>query len=206
MYRKERLGDIAMADDVRDPDPSQISTRVPAGTVNFAAVLSIPKAVEFHFAVGAAAKEAHLRSLRNRWVHAVADLPNVEICVPDDPARYCTITSFRLKGMDTAAKAQAVQARLFEKYRVHTVWRSGVAKGAGDPRNARPLHHRAGCRRAGQGPARRTCHVGLERDRGGLRLVKFCPHHFGQSGCNRAHVDLAQIAALGNARAGDDEG
>lgn len=129
MYiRKERLGDIAMADDVRDPDPSQISTRVPAGTVNFAAVLSIPKAVEFHFAVGAAAKEAHLRSLRNRWVHAVADLPNVEICVPDDPARYCTITSFRLKGMDTAAKAQAVQARLFEKYRVHTVWRSGVAK------------------------------------------------------------------------------
>jgi selenocysteine lyase/cysteine desulfurase len=129
MYiRKSRLADIALADDVRDADPSLISTRVPAGTVNFAAVLTIPKAVEFHFAVGGAAKEAHLRSLRNRWVRAVADLANVEICVPDDPARYCAITSFRLKGMDSAAKAQAVQARLFEKYRVHTVWRSGVAK------------------------------------------------------------------------------
>jgi selenocysteine lyase/cysteine desulfurase len=70
-----------------------------------------------------------LRALRDRWVNAVRDLPNVDICVPDDPARYCAITSFRLKGMDTDAKAQAVQARLFERHRVHTVWRGAVAKG-----------------------------------------------------------------------------
>jgi selenocysteine lyase/cysteine desulfurase len=67
---------------------------------------------------------------RDRWVRAVRDLPNVEICVPDDPARYCTITSFRLKGMKTDADAQRLQHILTEKHRVQTVWRGGVEKGA----------------------------------------------------------------------------
>lgn len=130
MYiRKGRIADIDVAYDNHEIPATDISARVPAGTVNFAAVLSIPAAVDFHFAVGAAAKEKHLRTLRDRWVHAVADLPNVEICVPDNPARSCAITSFRLRGMYTAAEAQKVQQRLFDKYRVHTVWRKGVAKG-----------------------------------------------------------------------------
>jgi len=130
MYiRKSRLADIDVADDVRDADPLDITARVPTGTVNFAALLAIPTAVDFHFAVGAAAKERHLRGLRDRWVRAVRDAPHVEICVPDDPARYCAITSFRLTGMTTDASAQAVQRRLFERYRVHTIWRKGVAKG-----------------------------------------------------------------------------
>ncbi|MEC4589646.1 aminotransferase class V-fold PLP-dependent enzyme [Nitrospirillum amazonense] len=130
MYiRKGRLADIDVADDLRDPDDGDITTRVPSGTINFAAVLTIPTAVDFHFAVGAAAKEKHMRGLRNRWVGAVHDLKNVEICVPDDAARYCTITSFRLKGMKTNADAQRVQRTLFEKHNIHTVWRKGVDKG-----------------------------------------------------------------------------
>jgi selenocysteine lyase/cysteine desulfurase len=130
MYiRKSRIMDIDIAYD-DDADPADdIAARVPTGTVDFAAVLSIPKAVEFHFAVGAAAKERHLRALRDRWVNAVRDLPNVEICVPDDPARYCAITSFRLKGMASDDDAKRVQQRLLEKHRVHTVWRQGIAKG-----------------------------------------------------------------------------
>jgi selenocysteine lyase/cysteine desulfurase len=130
MYiRKNRIADIEVAFDNHDIPDDDITARVPVGTVNFAAVLSIPTAVDFHFAVGAAAKERHMRGLRDRWVNAVRDLPNVEICVPDDPARYCAITSFRLKGMKTDGDAQRVQRRLFEKYRIHTVWRKGVAKG-----------------------------------------------------------------------------
>jgi selenocysteine lyase/cysteine desulfurase len=130
MYiRKKRLEAIDVAFSNPDISADDITARVPIGTVNFAAVLSISTAVEFHFAVGPAAKERHLRGLRDRWVNAVADLPNVEICVPDDPTRYCAITSFRLKGMKTDADAQRVQHRLFEKYRVHTVWRKGIAKG-----------------------------------------------------------------------------
>lgn len=130
MYiRKSRLPAIDPADDVHDLPADSIAARVPAGTVNFAAVLTIPAAVDFHFAVGGAAKEQHLRSLRDRWVHAVADLPEVEILTPADPDRYCAITSFRLQGMHTEADAHRVQQRLFDKYRVHTVWRKGVAKG-----------------------------------------------------------------------------
>lgn len=51
------------------------------------------------------------------------------ICVPDDPARYCAITSFRLKGMTTDEAARRVQKRLFEVHRIHTIWRGGVRKG-----------------------------------------------------------------------------
>jgi selenocysteine lyase/cysteine desulfurase len=130
MYiRKSRIEDIDVACDNHELPPQEIAARVPAGTINFAGVLTIPSAVEFHFAVGAAAKEKHLRSLRNRWADKVRDLPNVEICVPDEAARYCAITSFRLKGMQTNEDAQRVEHVLFEKYRVHTVWRKGVAKG-----------------------------------------------------------------------------
>jgi selenocysteine lyase/cysteine desulfurase len=127
--RKSRLADIDMAFNDRGAADS-VNSRIPPGTVNFAAVLTIPAAVDFHFAVGAAAKERHLRALRDRWVNDVRELPNVEICVPDDPARYCAITSFRLKGMHTDADAQAVQRRLFERHKVHTIWRAGVGKGA----------------------------------------------------------------------------
>jgi selenocysteine lyase/cysteine desulfurase len=130
MYiRKSRLADIDVAYDNHDLPADDISARVPAGTVNFAAVLSIPKAVEFHHAVGGAAKEKHLRALRDRWVAQARQLKSIEICVPDDAARYCAITSFRLAGMHTNEDAERVQHVLFEKHRVHTVWRKGVAKG-----------------------------------------------------------------------------
>jgi len=84
MYiRKNRIADIDVAFDNHDIPGDNITARVPAGTVDFAAVLSIPTAVDFHFAVDSAAKERHMRRLRDRWVNAVRDLPNVEICVPD---------------------------------------------------------------------------------------------------------------------------
>jgi len=129
MYiRKDRLADIDPAFGNFVYDLADINARVPEGTINFAALMTIPKAVEFHFAVGAAAKEKHMRALRDRWVHAVRDL-DVQIMVPDDPARYCAITSFRLKGMNTLDRAREVQMRLLQKHRVLTVWRDGVASG-----------------------------------------------------------------------------
>jgi selenocysteine lyase/cysteine desulfurase len=127
--RKSRLGDIDIAFGNRNLPHDDINSRVPAGTLNFPAVLTIPTAVDFHFAVGAAPKEQRMRGLRNRWVDAVRELPNVEICVPDDPARYCAITSFRLKGMQTSQDAQRLQRRLFEAHRILTVWRTGIEKG-----------------------------------------------------------------------------
>ena len=129
MYiRQSRLADIDIAFGSTVP-ADDINARVPPGTVNFAAVQTIPTAVDFHFAIGGAAKEKHMRALRDRWVNALRDRPNVEICVPDDPARYCAITSFRLKGMTTDADAQRVQRVLFERHRIHTIWRTGIRKG-----------------------------------------------------------------------------
>jgi selenocysteine lyase/cysteine desulfurase len=130
MYiRKSRLADIEIAFENHNLPADDINTRVAPGTVGFPAVLTIPTAVDFHFAVGAAPKERRLRALRDRWVNAVGDLRNVEICVPDDPARYCAITSFRLKGMTTDEAAQRVQRRLFDAHRVHTIWRTGIHNG-----------------------------------------------------------------------------
>ena len=89
----------------------------------------MPTAIAFHRAVSPAAKEQHLRSLRNAWVDRVRDLPGLDITVPNDPARSCAITSFRFRGMHTMADAEAVQQRLLSKYNVLTVARKGVAKG-----------------------------------------------------------------------------
>ncbi len=89
MYiRKSRIDDIDIAYDNHEAPPHDVAARVPAGTVDFAAILTIPAAAEFHFAVGGAAKEKHLRSLRNRWVDKVRDLTNVEICVS---GRSCSL-------------------------------------------------------------------------------------------------------------------
>ncbi len=130
MYiRKSRLADIESSYDNHEIPETDISARVPAGVINSPAVLTIPAAVRFYNRTGSKRREEHLRSLRDRWVHAVRDLPEIDITVPDDPARYCAITSFRLKGMHTVDDAQRVQHRLFDKYRIHTVWRKGVAKG-----------------------------------------------------------------------------
>ncbi len=130
MYiRKNRIADIDISYDNHELPPNDISARVPAGVSNFPAILTIPAAVDFYHATGGKLRENHLRALRDRWVQAVRDLPNVEITVPDNPANYCAITSFRLRGMHTGADAQRVQHRLFEGHRIHTVWRKGVAKG-----------------------------------------------------------------------------
>ncbi len=130
MYiRKSRIDSIDVSYDSHTLPDHDITARVPSGVTNYPAILTIPAAVDFHYAVGAAAKEKHLRALRDRWVHQVEDIPNIEICVPRDPARYCAITSFRLKGMHTVADAQKVQHRLFDKYKIHTIWRTGLAKG-----------------------------------------------------------------------------
>ena len=127
--RKSRIRDVEIAFDNHDVPEVDIRARIPAGTIDFAAAMTIPAAIEFHRKVGPAAKEQQLRSLRNCWVDAARRIPGVEITVPDDPARYCAITSFRLRGMHTDADAERVQHVLLDKHRILTVARKGVSKG-----------------------------------------------------------------------------
>jgi isopenicillin-N epimerase len=127
--RNGRLGDIdrMMADE--DQPVDSILSRVHSGTVNFAAFLTVPAALDFHAAVGPMYKVARLRYLRDRWVRAVRGLPGLDIPTPDDPQMAGAITSFRLQGRTSSEDNQRVVDTLRTRYGLFTVRRSGLERG-----------------------------------------------------------------------------
>lgn len=126
---KERLADIDRAYGDRDYAASDIRSRVHTGTINFAAALTLPAALALHQEIGAPAKAARLRFLRDRWVAQARALPGVEILTPDEPGMSAGITSFRLAGKGGKDEVQALMVRLRDTHKVLTVRRAGVAKG-----------------------------------------------------------------------------
>ena len=126
--RKDRLPDIdrMMADE--DQPADSILSRVHSGTVNFAAALTAPAALDFHERIGPANKAARLRYLRDRWVNAVRGVPGVEILTPDEPGRAGGITSFRLNGTTTDHNQRLVET-LRDRYGLFTARRTGIARG-----------------------------------------------------------------------------
>ncbi|WP_137803982.1 aminotransferase class V-fold PLP-dependent enzyme [Pseudomonas sp. G(2018)] len=123
----ERLADI-------DPDmgemhfpPTDIRARTPYSTPNIPALLTLPLVIEEHHAMGgSAAKGSRLNYLRNLWVRAVRELPDIEVLTPDDPRLYCGITSMRFTAQ---ADQQAMVERLLNDYNLFTVVRTGAACG-----------------------------------------------------------------------------
>lgn len=128
--RRGRAADIDpyMGDD-SFPE-GDVRSRVHTGTSNFAAYLSIPAALDTHEAIGVANKEARLRRLRDRWAEALRGYGAIEILTPSDPRLTCALTSFRLRGRSAMAENVAIARELLERFRVFTVARSGVARGA----------------------------------------------------------------------------
>lgn len=126
--KKERLPDIdrMMADE--DQPSDSVLSRVHSGTVNFAAVLTAPAALDFHDRVGPANKAARLRYLRDRWVKAVRGVAGVEVLTPDEPGRAAGITSFRLNGTTTEHNQRLVET-LRDRYGLFTARRTGIARG-----------------------------------------------------------------------------
>ena len=127
--RKDRLGDIDRDMGDEDFPETDIRSRVHTGTVNFATVLTVPAALALHQEIGAAAKQARLRHLRDYWVSRVRPFKDIEILTPDEVGMYGAITSFRLAGKTSKADNEAVVAKLRDGFKVHTVRRAGVAKG-----------------------------------------------------------------------------
>ena len=127
--RRDRIGAI-------DPDPAEspsspdIDTRVHTGTVDYAAQLTVPAALAFQAAIGGAHREARLRALRDRWVRALRDLPQVQILTPNDPKLYGAITSFRLRGRTSHDENVALAKALLDRFRIFTVHRNGLASGS----------------------------------------------------------------------------
>jgi selenocysteine lyase/cysteine desulfurase len=127
--RRERLSAI-------DPDPAELAettgaaARVHTGTVDYAALLSVSDALDFGRSVGASAREARLRALRDRWVLATRDIDGLEILTPPDPRLHCAITSFRLRGRPSVAGNVEAAKLLLDRHGIFTVHRTGVARGA----------------------------------------------------------------------------
>jgi selenocysteine lyase/cysteine desulfurase len=108
--------------------PSDIASRVHVGTPDYAAQLTVPEALAFQDAIGAPSRAARLRMLRDRWVHAVSDLPKVQILAPD--GLHGAITSFRIHGRTSTEDNVGLAKTLLDKYRIFTVYRDGLASGS----------------------------------------------------------------------------
>lgn len=126
----DRLGDIDphMAD--RDAPADDVRSRIHTGTMNFAALLSVPTALDFHETVGVANKEARLKRLRALWAEELRGHPGIEILTPDDDTMHAGMTGFRLAGRTSTQDNIALVRRLTDEFGVFTVHRTGAASGA----------------------------------------------------------------------------
>lgn len=127
--RKDRLADIDVHMGDQDWPATDIRSRAHTGTINFAAALSVPAALDLHEKIGAPAKYARLSYLRDYWVERVQPIETLEILTPDDATMHAGITSFRVKGKTGKDDNNAIVSRLRDEFEVLTVRRAGVANG-----------------------------------------------------------------------------
>lgn len=128
--RKSRL-------DAIDPDHGNGATfgtsaesRIHTGTVDMAAQLTVPTAFAFQDAVGAPNRIARLRWLRDRWAEDLRGLDGLEVLTPNDPALHGGTTAFRIRGRTSVADNIAIAKMLLDEFRIFSVHRTGVARGA----------------------------------------------------------------------------
>ena len=96
--RRERIADIDPCFQDQSYPADDIRSRVHSGTMDIAPLLTLPVALDLHSAIGVANKQARLRYLRDRWVHQVKHIDNIEILTPEDRTLYGAITAFRVHG------------------------------------------------------------------------------------------------------------
>ena len=127
--RRGSLQKVAPYPGDSDPEDALVSTRVHVGTSNFAAVLAIPHALDFHEAIGGANKEARLRYLRQLWTNEAESMSHIELLGGLDEESWTGMGSFRLKGKRSANDVTALQQRLEQEFGIFTVIRKGLASG-----------------------------------------------------------------------------
>ena len=131
MYvRRERLSEIEPFMGEVDRDGPTIDARIHTGTVNMAAILAVPAALDFHERIGATAKQARLCYLRSRWTESLRGQRGLDLLTPSDSRLHAGITSFRMTGKTSFAENTALAQRLLDQHGIFTVARGGVAAGA----------------------------------------------------------------------------
>lgn len=128
--RAERLKDIGVHMGDRDFPETDIRSRVHSGTVNAAAIMTIPSALKFHGQVSLAERSARLRGMRDQWVRQVLDVPRVQVLTPEEKGMYGGLTSFRIEGKTSFEANVALARTLADDYGIFTVARNGPAGGA----------------------------------------------------------------------------
>nr|WP_283016273.1 aminotransferase class V-fold PLP-dependent enzyme [Panacibacter microcysteis] len=110
----EKIWPLVCNDKPRSNDIRKFET---LGTRSFPIEQGIGEAINFHNAIGARRKEERIRYLKNYWAEKVKDIPGVILHTSLKPAYSCAICGLGIKGMN----AIAVDKRLFEEYKIHTV-------------------------------------------------------------------------------------
>jgi selenocysteine lyase/cysteine desulfurase len=115
--KKEKIKNIWALLSAVEPDGSDIKKFESLGTRSFASEMAIGTAVDFHNLIGAKRKEARLRYLKNYWAEKVIKLPKCNFYTSLKSDYSCAIATVGFEGW----QAQQIDARLFEKQKVHTV-------------------------------------------------------------------------------------
>lgn len=126
--RKDRLDAIDRAHGDQGA-LDRIDSRIHTGTTDFAAVMTVPDALDFQDSIGVARKSARLRYLRDSWAKPARTIPGVDVLTPDDPTLVGALTSFRIRGNGDRAANAAIARTLADEFGIFTVARSGLAKG-----------------------------------------------------------------------------
>ncbi len=131
VYIRQAKLDLIDPDSANNPPfAASAYSRVHTGTVDFAAQLTVPAALDFQDAIGDTARAARLRYLRGLWAEALRGTKGLEILTPPDPRLHGGITSFRLTGRASVPDNMAVAKALLDEHRIFTVHRDGPARGA----------------------------------------------------------------------------
>lgn len=127
--RRGTLERIAPYPGERDAGDATVGSRIRSGTVNFAARLAIPPALDFHESIGPSNKEARLRYLRSLWTDEARHMSHIEVLGASDEPSWTGIASFRLAGRTTIEDAEHLQQRMENDFGIFTVVRKGLASG-----------------------------------------------------------------------------
>lgn len=127
--RRTRRADIAPWLGNRIYDEADVRARIPSGTIDFAARLTVPEAIGIHQAIGPDRKLAHLRGLRDYWIERVRDIAGLQILLPQTGPHHGATAAFRLPGMGDLAATRRAQKRLLDRHRLLVVAKPGLASG-----------------------------------------------------------------------------
>ena len=127
--RRGSLHKISTYPAEEDADNIDISKRVHLGTVNFASMITVPAALDFHQAIGGVNRQERLNYLRKLWVDETESMPHIEMLGGSDEASKTGMGSFRLRGKNTIEDAKNLQQRIENDFGIFTVIRKDLSSG-----------------------------------------------------------------------------